>query len=64
MYGEVPPVAAPIVTLPLLLPQVELAVVEASAVGPGVLVTVAVVLNVHPLASFTITVYVPAAKPL
>ena len=49
--------------VPLLFPHVELTAEVARPVGPGVFTMVAVVLKVQPCTSFTITVYVPAAKP-
>ena len=52
------------VTVPLLLPQVVFVLVTTKAVGPGESITIALVVNVQPFASFTITVYVPAAKPV
>ena len=55
MYGEVPPVTAPKVMVPFAVPQLALVVDTARADGPLELPTVAEVVNVHPLASFTIT---------
>jgi hypothetical protein len=64
VYGDAPPVTAPIVSVPLLAPQVELVGVTATAVGPLLLLIVAFVENVHPLASFTLTECDPAARLL
>ena len=44
------------VTVPLLDPHVELVELTTNAVGPVELFTIAVVVNVQPFASFTITV--------
>src|ERR1700741_1624863 len=49
---------------PLAVPQLALTGVNTTAVGPGVFTTVAVVGKVHPLASFTTTLYIPAARLL
>ena len=62
MYGAVPPVVAPIVTLPVLDPQDAFVVVVANAVGPAIFVIVTLVVNVQLFASLTITAYVPGAK--
>ncbi len=55
-----PPVVAPIDTVPFGLPQVEFADVAANAVGPAEFATITEVVNIQPLASFTDTEYVPA----
>ena len=61
MYGAVPPVTAPIVTVPFGLPQVELTEVTARAVGAGLAFTLTEVLKIQPFTYFTDTGYVPAA---
>ena len=64
MNGDVPPVTAPIVIVPLALPQVEFVELKATFVGPAVFNTFTVFVKIHPLASFTETVYVvPAVEP-
>ena len=55
VYGDVPPVTAPRVMVPLAAAQVALVVVTARSEGPLELPTVAEVVNVQPLASFTST---------
>ena len=62
-YGARPPVTAPRVIDPLEAPQEAFTIVVTTAVGPEVLVTVAVVANTQLLASLTCTAYVPAVKP-
>src|SRR5205085_2762387 len=64
VYGDVPPVTDPIVIVPLLAPQLASVGVTATALGPFVLVMLAVVENVHPLASFTLIVCEPAPRLL
>ena len=59
MYAGVPPFGVS-VTVPSLPPLQETFVATAFAVGFGELVSVALVVAVHPLASVTVTVYVPA----
>ena len=64
VIGPVPPVVAPIVNDPFDAPHVALVGVNARAVGPALLLIVVFDVKVHPFASFTITVYVPAARPV
>lgn len=64
MYGVVPPVAFPL-AVPLQSPKQVTFVEEAiDAVGDPALGTVTLKLAVHPLASVTVTAYVPAARPV
>ena len=46
------------------LPHVALVMTTDAAVGPPELATVAVRVNVHPFASFTVMEYVPGAMPV
>jgi hypothetical protein len=53
VFGEAPPVTVPIVSDPLFAPQVAPVGATTTAVGPLLLLIVALVENVHPFASFT-----------
>jgi hypothetical protein len=60
--GEVPPVTAPIVIVPLALPQVEFIELKATLVGPPAFETDTVLVKTQLLASLTVTLYVPELK--
>ncbi len=63
MYGAVPP---PVVTvaLPVLAQAVELLLTSALAVTPAGAVIVILAVAEHPALSETVTVYVPADRPV
>ena len=63
-YGAVPPVTAVTVALPFGLPQMALVTTTLAEEGPVTVPMIKLELIKHPLASFTITAYVPPAKPV
>ncbi len=62
--GAVPPVTAPMVTDPVVPPQLVFTGVSTTAVGGETVPTVTFVVKIHPLLSLTDAVYVPGAKPV
>jgi hypothetical protein len=62
LYGNAPP-SGVTVAVPFVAPHV-VAVEAAVAVGPGVSIMIDEPDAVHPVASVTVTMYVPATKPL
>ena len=63
MYGAVPPIGVAVAS-PFANPHVGAVVSAAVQVGPAISVNVATQVVVQPLSSVTVTVYIPAAKPL